>query len=194
MHCSCIPRPTRAADSVSGIHKFTQKRWMEEAPTDVANPGWICMAYDMTWHDMTWHHKLTMTESIVQVCGHKFGDNAGRRSWRLRAYCSNWNKCNFKWHLQTIWCFHGGDYEECRLLRYKNLVRTSHEIHYFSATEPSRLMLRKIWGFHVGDYKTAVFWDEEPCGSWKNRRFGGTYRLHHLGEKNRRARNNVSTI
>jgi hypothetical protein len=27
----------------------------------------------------------------------------------------------------------------------------------------------------------------------KNRRFGGTYRLHHVGDKNRRARNNVSS-
>jgi hypothetical protein len=27
--------------------------------------------------------------------------------------------------------------------------------------------------------KNAVFWDVTPCGSCKNRRFGGTYRLHH---------------
>jgi hypothetical protein len=39
--------------------------------------------------------------------------------------------------------FHGGDYEECRLLVYKTPVRTSQETHY-SATELSRLMLRKI--------------------------------------------------
>jgi hypothetical protein len=37
----------------------------------------------------------------------------------------------------------GGDYEECRLLGYKNPVRTSQETHYVSATEPSRLMLCK---------------------------------------------------
>jgi hypothetical protein len=40
--------------------------------------------------------------------------------------------------------FHGGDYEECRLLGYKNPVRTSQETHYFSATESSQLMLCKI--------------------------------------------------
>jgi hypothetical protein len=34
--------------------------------------------------------------------------------------------------------------EECRLLGYKNPVRTSQETHYVSATEPSRLMLCKI--------------------------------------------------
>jgi hypothetical protein len=39
--------------------------------------------------------------------------------------------------------FHGGDYEECRLLGYKNPVRTSQETHYVSATESSRLMLLK---------------------------------------------------
>jgi hypothetical protein len=40
--------------------------------------------------------------------------------------------------------FHGGDYEECRLLGYENPVHTSQETHYVSATEPSRLMLCKI--------------------------------------------------
>jgi hypothetical protein len=29
--------------------------------------------------------------------------------------------------LYKIWGFHGGDYEACRLLRYKNPVRTSQE-------------------------------------------------------------------
>jgi hypothetical protein len=27
--------------------------------------------------------------------------------------------------------------------------------------------------------KNGVFWDVTPCGSSKNRRFGGTYCLHH---------------
>jgi hypothetical protein len=52
-----------------------------------------------------------------------------------------------------IWGFHGGDYEECRLLGYKNAVHTSQETHYVSATEPSRLMLCKIWGVHGCDYE-----------------------------------------
>jgi hypothetical protein len=33
-----------------------------------------------------------------------------------------------------------------------------------------------------------------PCGSCKNRRFGETNRFHHRGDKNRRARNNVSSV
>jgi hypothetical protein len=37
----------------------------------------------------------------------------------------------------------------------------------------------------------AVFWDVTPCGYCKNRRFGGTYRLHHQADKSRRARNTV---
>jgi hypothetical protein len=43
-----------------------------------------------------------------------------------------------------FWGFHGCDYEECRLLGYKNPVRTLQETHYISATDPSRLMLGKI--------------------------------------------------
>jgi hypothetical protein len=46
--------------------------------------------------------------------------------------------------LLKILGFHGGDYEEWRLVGYKNPVRTSRETHYVSATEPSQLMLCKI--------------------------------------------------
>jgi hypothetical protein len=38
----------------------------------------------------------------------------------------------------------------------------------------------------------TLFLDVMPCGSCKNRRFGGKYRLHHLAEVNKGARNNVS--
>jgi hypothetical protein len=43
--------------------------------------------------------------------------------------------------------------EECRLLGYKNPVRTSQETHYVSATESSQLMLCNIWGFHGVEYE-----------------------------------------
>jgi hypothetical protein len=33
--------------------------------------------------------------------------------------------------------------------------------------------------------KNGVFWDVTPYGSCKNRRFGGTLRLHHQCDKNR---------
>jgi hypothetical protein len=52
-----------------------------------------------------------------------------------------------------VWGFHGGDYEECHLLGYKNPVRTSQETHYVSTTESSQLMLCKISSFHGSDYE-----------------------------------------
>jgi hypothetical protein len=42
----------------------------------------------------------------------------------------------------TFWGFHGGDYEEWRLLGYKNPVHNSYETHYVSATESSQYDLR----------------------------------------------------
>jgi hypothetical protein len=39
----------------------------------------------------------------------------------------------------------------------------------------------------------TVFWVVTLSGSCKNRRFGGTYRLNHQGEKNQQGRNNVSS-
>jgi hypothetical protein len=42
-------------------------------------------------------------------------------------------------------------------------------------------------------WKDAVLWDVTLSGSCKNRRFGGTYRLHR-GDKNRRDRNNVPIL
>jgi hypothetical protein len=41
--------------------------------------------------------------------------------------------------------------------------------------------------------KNAVFWDVMPYGCYKNRRFGGTYRLYNQGDKNRLASNNASS-
>jgi hypothetical protein len=60
-----------------------------------------------------------------------------------------------------IWGVHGGDYEECRLLGYKNPVHTSQETHYVSATESIQLMLCKIWGIRGSDYEECrLLW----CG------------------------------
>jgi hypothetical protein len=47
--------------------------------------------------------------------------------------------------------------------------------------------------FTVMTMKNAVFWDVTPCGSCKDRRYGGTYRFHHQSDKHRRTRNNVSS-
>jgi hypothetical protein len=55
--------------------------------------------------------------------------------------------------LCKIWGDQGGDYEECRVLRYKDPVLTSQEAHFISTTESTLLMLCKIWGFYGGDYE-----------------------------------------
>jgi hypothetical protein len=41
--------------------------------------------------------------------------------------------------------------------------------------------------------KSANIWDVMACGSCKNRQFGRMYRIHHQGDKNRLARNNISS-
>jgi hypothetical protein len=51
-----------------------------------------------------------------------------------------------------IWGFQSVRYEEYRLLRYTNSVRTSQGTYYVSITECSRLMLCKIC-FHGADYE-----------------------------------------
>jgi hypothetical protein len=53
----------------------------------------------------------------------------------------------------NIWGSEVGGYEECRLLKYRNPVRTSQEKHYIFATDSSRLMLCKIWSFNGDDYE-----------------------------------------
>jgi hypothetical protein len=90
--------------------------------------------------------------------------------------------------LCKIWGFHGGHYEECRLLGYKNRAHTSQETDYLSSTEASVLMLnnlmfslRRLWRMPL-----SGMW---CCGSSKNRRFEGTYHRHHQDEKNHRTRN-----
>jgi hypothetical protein len=40
--------------------------------------------------------------------------------------------------------------------------------------------------------KNGIFWDAMSCGSCKNRHYRGRYHLHHQGEKNLQARNNIS--
>jgi hypothetical protein len=45
--------------------------------------------------------------------------------------------------------------------------------------------LVKFEVFTAVTMKNGVFWDVTPCGSCKNRRFGGTWRLLHQGDKTR---------
>jgi hypothetical protein len=81
--------------------------------------------------------------------------------------------------LCKIWDFHCSDYEECRLLGYKNPVRTSRETHYVSATEHSRLMLCKIWGFHGGDCEECRYLGyKNPVRTSQGIHYISRYSLH----------------
>jgi hypothetical protein len=40
-----------------------------------------------------------------------------------------------------------------------------------------------LYFYATSDLKSGVFWDVAPCGSCKNRRFGGTWLLLHQGDK-----------
>jgi hypothetical protein len=72
-----------------------------------------------------------------------------------------------------------------------NLFLDSHA-HYIYIYTAYTIALICQFSQHVSKMKNAAFWDVMPYGSCKNRRFGGTYHLHHQGDKNRLTRNNVS--
>jgi hypothetical protein len=81
--------------------------------------------------------------------------------------------------------------------RIKNLTRARNEILKGETLNDTvvrqRIKLSALFLragiFTAVTMKYAVFWNVTPCGSCKNRCFGGTYRLHHQGDKNRRAGN-----
>jgi hypothetical protein len=78
----------------------------------------------------------TYTHTHTRTRTHAHARTLARSHARARAQTVH-NQCK-------IWGVHGNDYEGCRLLGYKNPVRTSQETHYVSAIEPNRLMLCKI--------------------------------------------------
>jgi hypothetical protein len=51
---------------------------------------------------------------------------------------------------------------------------------FVKLTQASRISLGTATNLKIG-----VFRDVTPCGSCKNGRFGGTYHVHHQGDKNR---------
>jgi hypothetical protein len=44
-------------------------------------------------------------------------------------------------------------------------------------------MLLRFEVFTAVTMKNVVVWNVTPCGSYKNRRFGGTWRFHYQGDK-----------
>jgi hypothetical protein len=60
------------------------------------------------------------------------------------------------------------EFEEWRLLGYKNTVCTSQGTHYVSATESNQLMLCKIWGFPGSDYEECrLLGYKTPVRTWQ---------------------------
>jgi hypothetical protein len=83
--------------------------------------------------------------------------------------------------------FHTVKHISCRNTDYPNKLSKG----IFHATDLAKKMTCSRTKAEA--VKNAVFWDVVSCGSCKNRRFGGTYRLHHQGEKDQQARNNVNS-
>jgi hypothetical protein len=77
--------------------------------------------------------------------------------------------------------------QPCRRLKAKNVVfwdiKTQfvpHRKHIPSPLQrPDDKYYVRFLLFTAVTMKNAVFWDVAPCGSCKNRRFGGTWRLLH---------------
>jgi hypothetical protein len=99
-----------------------------------------------------------------------------------------------RWHFSVV-CFYS------RVVWYRRetwrlMSREEPTVMVVESKEPGR-MFRPRKDEVVGGYrqfrssqriarmKNAVFWDVTPYGSSKNRRFGGTWRLHHQGRMNR---------
>jgi hypothetical protein len=122
------PRDTRYLLSQVKVTDSTRTLWISYLDT-------ICLVSHL--HKMTYAWNMTTSHECIHCSPQK----------TQRQNIGKWGKgCK-------IWGFHGGDYEECCLLGYKNPVRTSQETHYISTTSPSSLMPCKIWCFHSGDYE-----------------------------------------
>jgi hypothetical protein len=66
------------------------------------------------------------------------------------------------------WRFPAGDYEEYRLLGYKNPVRTSQETHYLSRDQPVNSI--QITVFHGSDYEECCLLGCGAVSLFRNRR------------------------
>jgi hypothetical protein len=84
-----------------------------------------------------------------------------------------------------------GQLEGKLYILYVDIFPTSHEMHYLYP----RPFTGPFYFENLDDVRTSqethlrakngVFCDVTPCGSCKNRRFGGTWPLLHQGDKNR---------
>jgi hypothetical protein len=114
--------------------------------------------------------------------------------------CINFESVNLRYNVITN--IHEKAFEKLKELRTPDLscnrttILPSHLCEYNSKLETLLLRgnLLSVMGpivnlrfevFTAVTTKNGVFWDVTPCGSCKNRCFGGTWRLFHQGDKNR---------
>jgi hypothetical protein len=86
------------------------------------------------------------------------------------------------WHETYVWAF-TACYGDSFTFLYVDDVPTSRETRLWASKSLLQAYLY---------LKNGVFWVVTPCGSCKNRRFGGTWRLLNQGDKNLWTRNNTS--
>jgi hypothetical protein len=90
--------------------------------------------------------------------------------------------------------FHPNSYSSLKAkwsIRKSNLRKVVHGlIHIFHRPRYGFLWFEVFMAMSM---KNAVFWDVTTCGSCKNRRFGGMYRLHYQGKNTERSQNNISS-
>jgi hypothetical protein len=82
---------------------------------------------------------------------------------------------------------------QCFISEFTSLIRSVKPAKGKIVYLPNKI-LEAVAAFTVVTMKNAVFCDVTPCGSCKNRCFGGRYRFRHQGDKNQRARNNLSSM
>jgi hypothetical protein len=149
-HSLLLRKYGSAGNRTRDLWVSSQKLWLLDHRGD--HVGWILQILsDFIWITLNEPHKYL--GGVPHISNKKWLQSAVGLPTEFK--CRQWSSALNREPPITykILCFHGGDYEECRLLGYKNPVRTSQKTHYVSATELSGLMLCKVWGIHGSDYE-----------------------------------------
>jgi hypothetical protein len=134
----------------SPVGFLCRRKWSSEATsTSVPLSSYCCsIVQELTERYCPVHTKILSSMGILGIsCPSTIKLNLVSSG---STFSNHWQRCK-------IWGFHGGHYEECRLLGYKNPVHTWQETHYVSTTALRRLMPCNIWGFHSSDYEEWRF-------------------------------------
>jgi hypothetical protein len=102
-------------------------------------------------------------------------------SWKYSKLRRHWRLCNCALQIVVMNCIKRSKKSDHQFKTYERLeVFTAETMKHavFWDIKFQFLLPRK----HIMSLKNGVFWVVTPCGSCKNRRFGGTWRLLHQGE------------